>query len=84
MSEPTDIPSRFLIADRISADPAICGGRPCIAGTRMRVMDIVGMIAEGASVDEILADFDYIKREDIQAALRYAAEASSHRIIVAA
>ena len=56
------------LRERISVDPAICGGRPCIRGTRMRVKDIVDMIAEGASQDEILEDFPYLKKDDIQAA----------------
>ena len=84
MAEPIADPSVFLVADRISANPEICGGRPCIAGTRMRVTDIVGMIAEGATVDEILAEFDYVSREDIQAALRFAAHASEQKAGVAA
>ena len=66
---------------RISADPAVCGGRPCIKGTRMRVSDLVAMLAEGASQAEILADFPYLAAEDIAAALAYAAQATDHRVI---
>jgi uncharacterized protein (DUF433 family) len=69
---------------RITSDPNICGGRPCIAGTRMRVSDIVGMIAEGVSRDEVLADFPYITDEDVTAALAYAARAVDHRVDLAA
>ncbi|MGB9025582.1 MAG: DUF433 domain-containing protein [Rhodomicrobium sp.] len=61
---------------RITFNPAQCGGRPCIRGMRIRVSDILEMLAEGASVESILADFPDLEREDIMAALRFAA----HRI----
>jgi uncharacterized protein (DUF433 family) len=67
--------------NRITSDPAICGGRPCIKGTRMRVADIVEALAHGASQQELLADFDYLTSEDISAALLYAARATEHRIV---
>jgi uncharacterized protein (DUF433 family) len=70
-----------VLLSRISSDPAICGGRPCIKGTRMRVADIVEAIAHGASQQELLADFDYLTDEDIAAALLYAARATEHRIV---
>jgi uncharacterized protein (DUF433 family) len=66
---------------RISSDPTICGGRPCIKGTRMRVADIVEAIAHGATQQELLADFDYLTEGDITAALLYAARATEHRIV---
>jgi len=66
---------------RISSDPEICGGRPCIKGTRMRVADIVEAIAHGAQRQELLSDFDYLTAEDIAAALLYAARATEHRCI---
>ena len=69
------------LLSRISSDPAICAGRPCIKGTRMRVADIVEAIAHGASQEELLADFDYLTEEDIAAALLYAARATEHRIV---
>jgi uncharacterized protein (DUF433 family) len=58
---------------RIAVDPEICGGRPTIAGTRMRVTDILAMLAEGVSEEVILTDFPYVKLEDIRASLAYAA-----------
>jgi uncharacterized protein (DUF433 family) len=58
---------------RIAIDPAVCGGRPTIAGTRMRVTDILEALAEGVSEEEIVADFPYVKLEDIRACLAYAA-----------
>ncbi len=69
------------LLDRISSDPGICGGRPCIKGTRMRVIDIVESIAHGATQEELLRDFDYLTAEDISAALLYAAHASNHRVV---
>ncbi|HEX8167708.1 MAG TPA: DUF433 domain-containing protein [Beijerinckiaceae bacterium] len=77
-------PSAAGLPDRISVDPQICGGRPCIRGTRMRVSDIVAMMAHGASRAEILADYDYLTDDDLSAALAYAAEAADHRVINAA
>jgi len=68
---------------RISVDPAVCGGRPTIAGTRVRVTDILEMLAGGASEAEIAADFPYISTEDIRAALAYAAGAHDHPIVTA-
>lgn len=61
---------------RITVDPEICGGRPTITGTRMRVTDILAMLAEGVGEAEILADFPYVKIEDIRASLAYAASAA--------
>jgi uncharacterized protein (DUF433 family) len=72
------------VAGRIAYDPEICGGRPRIAGTRVRVSDIVMALAEGASASEILADFPYLSAEDISAALNYAAKAVDHRVLKAA
>jgi uncharacterized protein (DUF433 family) len=69
------------LLNRISSDPAICGGRPCIKGTRMRVADVVEALAHGTSQQELLADFDYLTAEDIAAALLYAARATEHRIV---
>jgi uncharacterized protein (DUF433 family) len=66
---------------RIAINPEVCGGRPIVAGTRMRVADILAMLADGASEQEILADFPYIASEDIRACLVYAAEAVDHRIV---
>ena len=66
---------------RISSDPGICGGRPCIKGTRMRVVDIVEAIAHGTTREELLRDFDYLTAEDIAAALLYSARASDHRVV---
>jgi uncharacterized protein (DUF433 family) len=60
---------------RIRIDPAIHHGDACIAGTRVPVSVIVGSVAEGDTWDQILSSYPQLKREDIQAALLYAAEA---------
>jgi uncharacterized protein (DUF433 family) len=66
---------------RITIDPNICGGRPCIRGLRIRVFDILGMLAAGATREEILEDYPYLESEDILAALEYAARQTDHRIL---
>lgn len=69
---------------RISVDAAICGGKPCIRGTRMRVSDVLDLLASGASRQEILADYPYLEDDDISAALEFAARQSDRSIIVTA
>jgi uncharacterized protein (DUF433 family) len=59
--------------DRITLDPAIMGGKPCIRGMRVTVGMIVGQIGAGHTIDEVLTDYPYLQREDILQALRYAA-----------
>lgn len=59
--------------DRITFDPQIMGGRACIRGMRIPVSVIVGQLAHGATMDEILADYPDLEPEDVQQALQYAA-----------
>lgn len=59
--------------DRITFDPQVMGGKPCLRGMRVTVGTIVGLIASGATPEEILEDYPYLDREDITAALSYAA-----------
>jgi uncharacterized protein (DUF433 family) len=58
---------------RITQDPAVMGGKACIRGMRVTVGMIVGQIAGGRNVDDLLADYPYLERDDILEALRYAA-----------
>ena len=74
----------LAMGTRIVIDPEVCGGRPIIAGTRMRVVDILDALAAGASTDELLADFPYLAREDVIACLAYGARAVDHAIVQAA
>ena len=64
---------------RISVDHQIMGGVPCVRGTRIPVATVLGMLADGASVQEILADFPQLAEEDVRAVLRYAAAAVDER-----
>lgn len=72
------------LQSRITFDPEQCGGRPCIRGYRLRVKDVLDMLASGASVEEILADYDFLERDDIRAALEYAADQTDHPVLVSA
>lgn len=68
--------------ERVVIDPEIHHGDPCIKGTRIPVSIIVGSIADGMSIDEVLAAYPQLRREDIHAALAYAAEVLQHEIII--
>lgn len=68
--------------DRITQNPAVMGGKPCIRGMRVTVGMIVGQIATGETIDELLIDFPYLDREDIIQALRYAAWRAEEREVV--
>ena len=67
--------------DRITQDPDIMGGRPCIRGLRVTVGAIVGLLAAGHEQDEVLAAYPYLERDDIRAALAYAAWRSEEQEI---
>ena len=58
--------------ERISVDPSICGGQACIKGTRVPVYAVLDFLGAGNTIDEILAEYPQITREDIRAALEYA------------
>jgi len=68
------------LLDRITVDPEMCGGRPCIRGLRIRVKDILDMLAGGSSRAEILRDYPYLEDDDITAALEYASRATDHPV----
>jgi len=69
------------LLDRITHDPQVMGGKPCIRGLRVTVGMIVGQIGAGRTMDELLADYPYLEREDILEALRYAAWRAQEREI---
>lgn len=69
--------------NRITAEEGKCGGRPCIRGFRIRVTDVLELLAAGAAIDEILADYPFLEREDIFAAIQYAARLADHPILKA-
>lgn len=66
---------------RITIEEGKCGGRPCIRGQRIRVSDILELLGSGASFEEILADYAFLEREDILAALDYAAYQTDHVVL---
>lgn len=67
--------------NRISIDPNICFGKPCIKGHRIWVALILDMLTEGMSIDEILEDYPDLVREDILACIAYGAEMSRERYV---
>lgn len=66
---------------RITIDPEVCGGKPCIRGMRIWVSLILDFLADGVSEQEILADYPYLVHEDILAAIAYGAEMARGRVI---
>jgi uncharacterized protein (DUF433 family) len=75
---------RMKYADRITFDPEQCGGRPCIRHYRLRVKDVLDMLAGGATEQEILTDYAFLVKEDIRACLEYAAQQVDHPVVMAA
>lgn len=71
------------LLDRISIDPDVVHGRPAIRGTRMRVTDVLSLLAAGADEAEILNDYPYLVADDIKACLQYAAAQASHTVLIA-
>ena len=67
--------------DRITFDTEQCAGRPCIRGMRIRVKDVLEMLAAGASEAQILEDFPDLQGEDIRACLQYAAAQANHSVL---
>ena len=70
--------------NRITFNPAQCGGRPCIRGMRIWVKDVLDMLAGGATPEEILQDFPDLEAEDIRACIAFAATYVDHPVISAA
>lgn len=71
------------LLDRITVNPKQCGGRPCIRGMRIRVIDVLDMLASELSVTQILADYPDLEREDIAAVLQYARRRLDHPVLAA-
>jgi uncharacterized protein (DUF433 family) len=67
--------------ERITMSPDVCGGRPCIRGLRIRVKDILDLLAAGATREEILADYPYLEAVDITAVLECAARQNDHPVL---
>ncbi|XOV87111.1 MAG: DUF433 domain-containing protein [Pseudomonadota bacterium] len=72
----------MLEFERITQNPAVMGGKPCIRGLRVTVGMVVGQIGAGHTIEEILSDYPYLEKEDVFQALRYAAWRSEEREVV--
>ena len=68
---------------RITFNPEQCGGRPCVRGLRIRVVDVLDLLAAGLSYDEIIEELPDLEKEDILAVLQYASRKLDHPVIVA-
>lgn len=68
---------------RITLDPEQCGGRPCIRGMRIRVIDVLELLAAGETPEEILNEYPYLEADDIAASLLYAARQLDHPVLAA-
>lgn len=66
---------------RITIEPGKCGGKPCIRGLRIRVCDVLELLANDATIEEILADYPCLERDDILAAIAYAARQTNHVVV---
>ena len=71
------------LLQRITTEPGKCGGKPCIRGMRIRVVDVLELLANNVSPGEILADYPDLEPEDIQASLLFAARRANHAPLVA-
>ena len=69
------------LLDRISIDPAVCGGKPCIKGTRIWVSLVLDLLASGMSEAKLRAEYPALTHEDVLAAIAYGAEAARERVI---
>ena len=72
------------LLERITIEPGKAGGCPCIRGLRVRVQDVLEMLAAGMTSAEVLAEYPYLEADDIRAALGYAAAAVVDTVVVAA
>ena len=72
------------LLQRITIEPGKCGGRPCIRRLRLRVADVLHLLSAGATFEEILADYPFLEREDILAAIEYAALQTEHIVLQSA
>ena len=71
------------LSDRITVDPQQCGGRPCVRGLRIRVSDVIDLLANGLSTKEVLEELPDLEPEDISACLRFASRRVDHPIVAA-
>ena len=75
------MPPISSLLSRITVEAGKCGGRPCIRGYRLRVKDVLELLAQGASWEEILADYPFLEVDDIRACLEFAAAQNDHVVL---
>jgi uncharacterized protein (DUF433 family) len=71
------------LAHRITVDPEQCGGRPCIRGMRIRVSDVLDLLANGLTPEQVLEELPDLELEDIRASLRFASRRLDHPVVAA-
>lgn len=71
------------VGDRITVNPDQCGGRPCIRGMRIRVVDVLDLLAAGLAAEDVLRELPDLEDEDIRACLRYASRRLDHPMLAA-
>jgi uncharacterized protein (DUF433 family) len=71
------------LLDRITVNPRQCGGRPCIRGMRIRVTDVLDLLASGLTREQVLEEFPDLEPEDLDACLRFASRRIDHPVVVA-
>jgi uncharacterized protein (DUF433 family) len=71
----------FELLSRITIDPEQCGSRPCVRGMRIRVIDVLELLAAGETPEQILAEYPYLEPDDIRASLLYAARQLDHPVL---
>ena len=76
-----EVKNMIKISDRITVDKNQCGGRPCIRSMRIRVTDVLGLLANGLSVEEVLKELPDLEFEDIPACLRFASQRFDHPVV---
>ena len=71
------------IAERITVNPEQCGGRPCVRGMRIRVSDVLDLLANGLSEEQVLVELPDLESEDVRACLRFASRSLDHPVVAA-
>ncbi len=70
------------LAERITVNPAQCGGRPCIRGMRIRVTDVLELLAAGLTADQVVEELPDLEPDDVRAALQFAARRMDHPVLI--
>ena len=71
-----------IVSERITIDPLQCGGRPCVRGMRIRVSDVLDLLANGLTPEQVVDELPDLELEDVRASLRYASRRISHPVLV--